>query len=98
MSFSVIVWIGNCNRAERHKLGWFVRVADKVIGVKQSPLRDLYDSRVIRRALVILDCDDHPLYREFVLLPSGRRYRVPTHRTKHYKLFVWSVVNILNLL
>ena len=99
LSFSVLVWFGNLNLAERNNLGRFVSVAGKVIGVKQFPLCDLYDRRVLRKALAFLDCDDHPLYREFVLLPSGRRYRVPTHWTKRYKLsFVCTAINMLDSL
>ena len=36
LSFSVGVWFGNLNLAERNRLGRLVSIAGKVIGVNQS--------------------------------------------------------------
>ena len=62
----------------------FVRVASKVIGVNQVRLSELYVRQVARKTRAIWTCTDHPLKRELELLPSGRRYRVSTHRTKRF--------------
>lgn len=53
-----MVWFGNLNLAEGNKLGQLVS-AGKVISVNQSPLPDLYDRHALRKALAIVDCDDH---------------------------------------
>lgn len=98
LTFSITVWFGNLSLTERNKLGRLVSVAGKVIGVNQSPLHDLFVRNVMRKALSILDCVDHHIYGEFVLLPSGRRNRVPIHRTKRYQLsFICATINMLNL-
>ena len=69
LSLSVVVWFGNLNLAERNRLGRLVSIAGKVIGVNQSSLCEIYDRHVLRKAHAILDCVDHPLHPEFVLLP-----------------------------
>ena len=54
-----------------NRLNTHVRVASKMIGVRQAQLTDIYHHKVLRKANAILDCSDHPLQREFELLPSG---------------------------
>lgn len=98
LSFCIVTWFGNLNLADKNRLGRLVRVASKVIGVNQAQLSDLYDRQVVRKAHAILDCAYHPLQREFELLPSGRRYRVPIQRTKRFKdSFVCTAIRRLNL-
>lgn len=98
LSFWIVAWFGNLNLADKNRLDRLVRVASKVIGENQAQLSDLYDQQVIRKAHAIEDCIDHLLQREFGLLPSGRRYRVPTHWNKQFKnYFVCTEVSQVNL-
>lgn len=59
-------WFGNLNLAKGNKLGQLVS-AGKVISVNQSPLPDLYDRHALRKALAIVDCDDHSSSRVSIL-------------------------------
>ena len=72
-------------------------MASKIIGKPQKALSLLYKERVRKKALSITADSSHPLSREFVLLNSGRRYRVPLATKNIYKKsFVPRAVNILN--
>ena len=97
LTFCVVVWFGNLNLAFI-RLDWLVRVASKVIGVNQVQLSELYVRQVARKTQSILASTDHPLKGEFELLPSGRRYRAPTHRTKRFgDSFVCFAIGRLNV-
>ncbi len=63
-------------------LGRLVKVAGKIIGVKQTGPTEIFHNSVDKKAQVILCTIDHPLHTEFHVLPSGRRLRVPVCRTK----------------
>ena len=97
LTFCVVVWFGNLNLADKNRLDRLVRVASKVIGVNQVQLSELYVWQVARKTQAILACTDHPLKGEFERLPSGRRYRAPTHRTKMFgDSFVCFAIGRLN--
>ena len=49
-----------------------VNVCGKVVGERQEHLSQLYESRVVRKARVIVDDNSHVLAKCYELLPSGR--------------------------
>ena len=51
------------------------RIASKIIGLPTPTLADMNNKAITRLALSITNDTDHPLYRYFDLMPSGRRYR-----------------------
>ena len=53
-----------------------VNVCGKVVGERQEHLSQLYERRVVRKARVIVDDNNHVLAKHYELLPSGRRFRV----------------------
>ena len=92
--FAMIAWYGNLNIRDKNHLSHIVKVA----GFSQSPLMVIFDQQVLRKARSILDCTNHPLHSEFVILPSGRRFRVPLFKTNMGKnSFVLCAITQLNL-
>ena len=97
LMFCVVAWYGNLTLANKNRLANLVKVASKVTGRSQMQLTDMYSRQVLRKAPLILECVDHPLQSEFILLPSGRRWKVPALRTKRFKVsFVPTAIQLLN--
>ena len=89
---------GNLNIRDKNHLSHIVKVAGKVIGFPQSPLMVIFDQQVLRKARSILDCTNHPLHSELVILSSGRRFRVPRFKSNRSKnSFVPCAITRLNL-
>ena len=97
LTFHLSAWFGHLNCKFLNKLSRIVSMASKIIGKPQKALSLLYRERVRKKALSITADGSHPLSREFVLLHSGRRYRVPLATKNIYKKsFVPRAVSILN--
>jgi len=71
-----------------------VKMCSKIVG---QPLEKLYYNNLLRLANIIASNSMHTLHKEFELLPSKRRYRVPRFnklRLKHF--FVHKAILGLN--
>ncbi len=55
-------------------------MASKIAGKQQQSMIKLCEFRAVRKSHAILRDASHPLYGEYELLPTGRRYRVPLLR------------------
>jgi len=76
-----------------------IMTASKVIGVQQILPQDIFKKRVVKKAFSIINCPSHPLHNEFVILPSGRRYRVIGGKTSRFKnSFIPTAILMLNSL
>jgi len=82
LTLCIVVWYGGLSTINKHKLVRLVNVASKVVGVQLPQLQQIYNKRVRGKANQILNYSDHPLFGEFNLLPSGRRFRLPMLRTR----------------
>ncbi len=60
----------------RNKLLKIPNMASMIIGIPTPKLSDRVTSATIRKAHIILNDPDPPSHRYFILLPSGRRYRL----------------------
>lgn len=97
LSFNMIMWYGNLNIKGRNKLQKIVNMASKILGKPQKHLSCLYDELIRSKAVKIINDPSHPMYSEFELLPSGKRYRLPMTRKSLYKRsFVLEAVNVIN--
>ncbi len=97
LSFNMIMWYGNLNIKWRNKLQKIVNMASKILGKPQKQLSSLYNELIRSKAEKIISDSSHPLYSEFELLPSGKRYRLPMARKNLYKKsFVPEAVNTIN--
>ena len=97
LTFCIVAWYGNLTLTNKNRLSSLVKVASKISGRTQAQLIDLYKRQMLKRASSLLEVTDHPLRPEFELLPSGRRFRVPTTKTNRYKQsFVPAAIQLLN--
>ena len=62
----------------KNVLNKVANVCGKVVGERQEHLSQLYERRVVEKARVIVDDNSHVLAKCYELLPTGRRFRVPT--------------------
>ena len=81
---------------DRGVLNGAVNVCSKVIGVKQPCLNELYERRVARKGQKIASDISHVLAKNYVLLPSGRRYRTCRLKTRAAKSFIPHSIHLLN--
>ncbi len=77
LTFLMAMWYGNLNVKGRKMLQRTVNLASKITGKPQQHLSSIYDGVLRRKAEKIVNDPSHPLHREFKLLPSGSRYRLP---------------------
>lgn len=89
-----LVWTDFSNN---NRLGSLAKMASKVSGRGQGRFLFIYNGQVIKRANAILDFQDHPLQREFELLPLGLHFRAPDWRNKRLHVyFSPSAIDMLN--
>ena len=60
-------------------------LCSKVVGVKQKSMPELYECRIVKKGNAIVQDSSHILSQYFEMMPSGRRFRVPTARTVRMK-------------
>ena len=89
LTFSFICWFGNLSVHDRTSLNRIVNMCSKIIGITQKDLYSFWKQQVVRKASGIVIRPEHVLTIEFSLLPSGRRYSVPTCKTNRQK-FIYS--------
>ncbi len=82
VNFHLSVWYEHLNCRLKNTLSRIVSSANKIIGRPQNQLTQLYVERTKKKTRVILADGSHPLFSQFELLKSGRRYRVPLAKKK----------------
>ncbi|KAK0137857.1 hypothetical protein N1851_025939 [Merluccius polli] len=80
LTFSFICWFGSLTLKNRNQLGHIVKVCSKIAGLNLDELFLLFKSRPTKKAQ-----STHPLFAEYKLLPSARRYALPRCRTNRLK-------------
>ena len=97
LSFNITVWYNRLDAKSKGKLSRVVNEASKIVGTKQNPLSDVFNTAVRRKSLAITKDTTHALHTKFEKLPSGRRYRVPFCSKNIYKQsFLPTAIAILN--
>ena len=84
-TFSFLGWFGSLSVKNKTVLARVVNVCSKIVGERQASLSELYERRAVRKGRKIAGDSTHVLARHYVLLPSGRRYRIPKTRTLRAK-------------
>ncbi len=82
---SITVWFSSATKSDLRRLRRVVRTAERIIGTTLPTLRELYLSRVSKRAGKITLDPSHPAHSLFELLPSGQRYRALSTRTTRHR-------------
>lgn len=73
LTFSFICWHRSLSIKQKNRMLGIVKVCSKIVGTPLDDLHDLYKVRSLKKARAILADPSHPLWGEFMLLPSGRR-------------------------
>ena len=97
--FGCTVWSGGCTGREANMINQIERTASKVIGNDHQvePWKEIADRQVVKRAKNIMRDENHPLAKNFAMLPSNRRLRQVKVRTERFrKTFVPNSICLLN--
>ena len=99
LTFSFICWFSLLNVKNQNCLRSIIKECGKIIGTQCNDIADLFKSRSVKKAQRILADSSHPLHSEFKLLPSGRRYAVPSGNTNRFRnSFIPRVIELFNKL
>lgn len=97
ITFSITSWFKFLTLKTKSKLSRIISQASKITGTAQTPLSELYSRSVLRKATQITEDPSHPLHSSFMLLPSGRRFKVPlAHKDIYKKSFVPNAITAMN--
>ena len=99
ITFDLACWCGNLSVKNREKLNRIYTISCKIAmcSTPDTSLEQLYKSRTLQMATKILSDPTHFLHDCYALLPSGRRYRMPTAKTQWaLKSFIPSSIKYLN--
>lgn len=95
----ITVWGGSCTDYNRKALQRIVNTAGRIIGTPLPSLKDIYTTRLTRKATTIVSDASHPTHNLLNLLPSGKRYRSLRSRTTRLtNSFIHQAVRMLNSL
>ena len=96
ITFSICCWYGLCSNSDRSKIVKIIKAAHR-IGCTTISLNTLYTKAVLKKILIIMSNDHHPLFSYFNFLPSGIRLRSIPSRTKRLNSsFVLNAIRIFN--
>ena len=91
------IFFQQISTTDRNKIMKISSAAEKIYGRKNPTLNSLVEKATVRKAESIVKNPDHPLYDEFDLLSSGRRYRtIKCKKAKFSRSFVPSAIKTLN--
>lgn len=96
--YGMVAWFGSLSVQCKNKIEKLVKSAMKTIGTRDYPsLQSIFESSVLAQAKSIISQPFHLLYKEYELLPSGRRYRAVRHKSNRFKFsFIPTSVALLN--
>lgn len=96
--YGITAWFGNLSVQLGSKVVRLIHTAWKIIGVSElTSLQDMYEQEALRCAKQIVRAVSHVLHKEYELLPSGKRFRVPYCRLNRYKNYFYPTsIKLLN--
>lgn len=96
--YSMTAWFENLSVQLKAKLMRLIHTAWKIMGVREhSSMQSIYEQASLPQANKIIHDSSHVLHREYELLPSGRRFRVPRCKLNRLKnSFVPMSIKLLN--
>ena len=95
--FGLIIWYSSASVMDKKQVDKIRKVAQKIIGSPVTTLNDIYDTKIMCKVKSVINDTSHPLYSCYQWLPSGKRLRSVTCKTKrHAESFVPKSVMILN--
>ena len=96
LTFCFVAWYGSLSLVNKNKLHKIINVSSKIAGVRFESMTSMYETRVLRKGKAICRDGAHPLHSQFHLLPSGRRYTVPSLQARASRSFVPISIGLMN--
>ena len=97
LTFCIQCWGGALSVQNKNKLDRVVKLGGKITGEAMCSITHMSDQYTRNLAQKIIADQLHPLWSEYALLPSGRRYCMPRTRTKRcITSFVPRSIQLLN--
>ena len=96
LTFCFIAWYGSLSLINKNRLHKIINVSSKIAGVRLESMTSMYETRVLRKGKAISKDITHPLYSQYHLMPSGRRYQVPGLQARALRTFVPISIGLLN--
>ncbi len=96
--YGISTWFGNLTVKFRSQLQNLIKWTGKIIGMlPPSSLQEIFEQTVMKQGQKITTDPNHILYKEYELMPSGRRYRLPNCKLNRYKFaFIPLSIKLLN--
>ena len=86
LQYGGAVWFGGLSAHLKARILWLLGICSKLVGDSvENAFIESHVLHTVRLADKISQDSSHVLQREYQLLPSGRRYRVPECRKNKYK-------------
>jgi hypothetical protein len=99
LCFNFLSWFSCLTLQSKNKLCKITNVASKIIGQKMDSLDSLYERHLMKKVNKILKDSSHNLWPEYSFLPSGRRLRSMSCKTKRtQQSFVATSIRLYNKL
>ena len=97
ITFNISAWFGSLSNIHRSPLNKIITLSSRIIGVEQDSLTNIYNRRVKLKGTHIASDTTHTLHSHYNLLPSGKRYRSLTFRTKRaMSSFIPTSIRLMN--
>ena len=96
LTFCFVSWYGSLSLVNKNKLHKIINVSSKIAGVRFDSMTSMYETRVLRKGKAITRDNTHPLHSQYQLLPSGRRYKVPSLQARASRSFVPISIGLMN--
>ena len=97
LSFSIVCWFGNTTEEAKDKIAHVINYCMKLGVINPMSLPEIYERGVLQKIETIFEHEIHPLHKNYVELPSGRRLRSLYCRTKRYAdTFVPTSIKLVN--
>ena len=99
LNYSMLTFYKMIPQYARYELDKPRKICQRLIGKSYDLIDNLkeYNRRAKHQADKVIKDSAHPLHKEYVKLPSGRRYRVVKARTERYRLsYVPVSIRLLN--
>ena len=95
--FCCVAWYLSLSVTNKNKLSKIVNMASKVAGQKLDSMATTCERRVLKKGQAINEDESHPLHQAYELLPSGRRFRLPSFQTNRAsRSFIPTTITLMN--
>ena len=97
LTYCSIIFLPSIAVTARNRLLKIANTASKIIGLPVPSVTEITNRAVLRKAVAVSTDPSHPLYDEFEVMPSGRRYRTAKcSKVKFRNSFIPNAVRVLN--